>query len=266
MSNNLQSLYERKYYSSVKNLADWFFHEKSEIFSLSTAPVDWKFRADAAWYLSDFQSATELYQQMISLTTNTYVISLKPELENRIREYEKNLVQTRKPISCEDERLRPIMERLSFVFNRISLPVFIRVAKDEADYERFFTETFPNQTLVAYDSFQACGFYYDPTRYWLIFKQDVIDRFSSDDALLGMSAHEMAHLELRSLLLDQLFVNNANNTLRLDFSIEERMTDLYVMSKGLAYPLYCSRQMVKAGPAVLSAEELKIYFESLQRV
>ena len=140
------------------------------------------------------------------------------------------------------------------------------IAESEADFDSFYARQFPGADPYAYGDFVATGIYYDKGEYWLVFKRDVVDELD-DEALTGLCAHEMAHLDLDSQDIPSRFRGFPEIRVRAQMEnsmINERLTDLYVLSKGLAYSIYRERLYSDASRHLMTAVNIAEYIQKIE--
>ena len=258
MNQTISKLGHNSYFSCVKNLGDWYFGEMPDEYNYGNSKLELLHMAVCAWYISDYQWAVQTFKNLLRDYTDCDPDEVK-KMQAFIDEYNNSLAGANRNVVCDDERLAPIMERLSYVYDKITKDVIVFVAKSEDDYNEFFKETFPGKELYPYDSFFATGLHHNPKARYLVFKEELVNSMD-DTELLGLCAHEMAHLDLLDSGIDRLFnrfeqlpsVDNRN------MFMSEHLTDLYAISKGFAYPLYKSRARFGNHFSVMSAEEIKL--------
>ena len=246
LNRKLQWLMQKEWYSSAKNLADWYLRFGPEYQERDSSPqgifapnpFPEIVSAMCAWQLGDFRHAAARFQVLKEVCS--------PEDWLRMEQRLGLFAQMPPPVAidCPDEQLRGVMDRLSFVFSGIRWKVRVFVCGSEAEYLDF-RRTYLAGSSYPYSSFQACGFSgpgFDPC--WLVFKRETIEKFrNNDDGLLGLCAHELAHLDLGSRGIPDAFqdfrVPGVQS--RWDQTVNERLTDLHVISKGLACALWSVR-------------------------
>lgn len=257
MNQTIYKLAHNRYFSCAKNLCDWYFGEKPEIYNYEKSKNELWQIAVCAWYLSDYLWATKTFKKLLNFYTGD--TSEVTKVRKFVAEYDNFIVDYKRTASCDNERLRPIIERLNYVYDRIAKNIVVFVAKSEEDYKDFFKTKFPDKEIHSYKNFQAVGLHYNPKVHYLVFKEDVINSLD-DTELLGLCAHEMAHLDMIDADIDNLFstfekLSSPNDRNKF---INEHLTDLYVISKGFAYPLYKARLKMGNHFSVMSAEEIKL--------
>lgn len=260
---NTINLYNGRHYSSARNLQEWWCNSNPELFGLDVenAKAYNMTMAHAAWFLSDYQFAVETYKALIQRF---------PDLDSEtirqlIAKFETEYSVHEQRVFCENDMLRAILERLRYVFDGIDKPIRVYVAQNEETYKAFHRKTFPGQEIYPFSALVACGFYWDPSCYWLVFKAEYLDGSKSVDALTGLCAHEMAHLDLNAKGIHNGFLRRKTDG-GTDFFIQERMTDLYVLSKGLMHALYMTRKEFGASKWVISCNEIVELAKDLQGV
>lgn len=259
---NLAVLSQMQLYGSVKNLADWCEQMWPEAFNMKDDAGCYRIwaRADAAQKLCDYSFALD---EVRRLTENKpeYFSDIMHSLEEKCLKgmEERNMP----PLHCDHERLRGILERLMYVYDAVDKPVHIYVAQDEEAYNTFYKEAFPGGEIEPFGNFQACCFYGDPEKYWIVFKTEYLADSIDDEEILGLCAHEVGHLDLRSKNVAYPYAHTKHMT-KNDLMITERLNDLYVLSKGFAWPLYRSRLRFGAAPAVMSPQEIHEYMLKLR--
>lgn len=259
---NLSRLIQKKLYSSAKNLADWCCSQWPEAFEPDSRDGCYRIwvRAEAAKNLCDYAFALETVRELMEKNPAYYpdiLGGLEKVCREEIEESGKQL------LVCENERLKRILERLMYVYDTIDKPVHIYVAQDEEAYNTFYKEAFPGGEIEPFGSFQASCFYGDPEKYWIVFKTEYLADSIDDEEILGLCAHEMGHLDLLSKNIAHRYAHTKYSTPN-DLMITERLNDLYVLSKGLAWPLYRSRLRFGAAPAVMSPQEIHEYMLKLR--
>ncbi len=258
-----EKLFDAGNYSCAKNLQEWWFKEKPEVFGIDQRPAR-KINlvmAHAAWNLSDYQFAVEMYKELIK----RYPELESEEIRDRIWQYETLIDDGNLFPICDHPVLEPILQRLKHIYHGIKKPIRVFVAKDEADYLDFGAKHFPTLTLDPFSTLGASCFLNDPRQYWILVKEEMLNGEVSKEALTGLLAHEFAHLELFST---RVFHNYLvlKETKTFDVVINERLTDLYVISKGLAHALYQSRKELGESSDTFSAAEIAAFSKGLQKV
>ena len=258
---NLSILSQLRLYSSVKNLADWCVYQWPESFDPENKDGCYRIwaRADAAKNLCDYSFALKTVRELMEKDPD-YFPDIMKTLENTCVQEINRRGELR--LFCDHERLRGILERLMYVYDAINKPVHIHVAQDEETYNMFYGETFPGKEIKPFNDFQACCFYGDPDKYWIVFKAEYLADNIEDAEILGLCAHEMGHLDLQSKNITHQYMHTKHST-KADLMIRERLNDLYVLSKGFAWPLYRSRLRFGAAPSVMSPQEIHDYLLKL---
>lgn len=265
MNQTIYKLAHNHYYSCAKNLGDWYFGEKPETYNYENSKAELWHIAVCAWYLSDYRWATDTFKKLLNYYTKDS--SEVTKVRKFVAEYDNFIVGNKKNARCDNERLRPIIERLNYVYDRITKNIVVFVARSEEDYKDFFKTKFPDEEIYSYKNFQAVGLHYDPKVHYLVFREDDVNSLD-DTELLGLCAHEMAHLDLVDAGIDDLFSKFEKLPLPNDRNkfINEHLTDLYVISKGYAYPLYKARLKMGNYFSVMSAEEIKLCILNPERI
>jgi len=250
--------------ASAKNIGDWYFGEFPREFNREDNKQEYLFLATATWHLSDYARAAEMYRYLLETYPECNGTD-KRRMQDRLASFEAMEAQA-PAVDCPDERLGAVIHRLRYIFGAISRPIRVFIAESEADYDAFYARQFPGAEPCAYGGFEAVGIYYDEAAYWLVFKRDDIDEL--DDAVLtGLCAHEMAHLDLVSRGIPAQFRDFREICIgaRLENGmIDERLTDLYVLSKGLAYSLYRARLYRGASKYVMTAANIAEYILKIE--
>lgn len=250
--------------ASARNIGEWYFGEFPRRYNKENNKREYLFLAAAAWFASDYVKAAEMYRYLQDTYPDCNETD-KGYMRERLEKF--SVMEANAPrIDCDDERLRAVLHRLRYVFSAINRPIRAHVAPSEAEYNAFFVRQFPGHPIYPYGKFVAVGFYYDPDALWLVFKRDVIDDMD-DEELTGLCAHEMAHLDLCCKGIPAQIRDfpelRAEKTVK-NMPIDERLTDLYVMSKGLAYSLYRARLSQGASKMVLTAANIAEYIQKLE--
>ena len=252
LNKKLQKYMDLGWYGSAKNLAEWYVriapaHQQGDIFPEIVI-------ARSAWQLSDYAFAAEKMEEL----KDSCSPEDRAEMLGRLQEYEQMPVSGRRlgpEVTCNDARVEKTLKRLAFIFHEIKKPVAGYVIESEQDYAEYMKTYLPTEK-VPYSYFKACGFYSGKDAYHVIFHKSVIDKFD-DTALTGICAHELAHLELTDKNVRYWFFQPASGACKEDFHMNERLTDLYVISKGLAYPLwYCRGERKKESHTILTREDI----------
>ncbi len=247
LNRKLQWLMRKGWYSSAKNLADWYlsfspeYRERDSSPGAVFAPNPFPeiVSAMCAWQLGDFCDAAGRFEVLRAVCADGD--------RQRMEQLLGLFAQMTPPVAidCPHERLRGVLHRLSFVFSGIRWGVRVFVAGSEAEYLDFLRTCLPGVDC-AYDSFLACGFSgggLDPC--WLVFRREILEgeHAFADNALLGLCAHEMAHLDLGSRGIPDAFQDFRVPDARplWDQAVNERLTDLHVISKGLGCALWSAR-------------------------
>jgi len=252
--NDIEAFSIQKCYSGARNAADRFFTERPDLFTPENAPYDFFYAAEASWHLCDYVYAAQLARQAL------------PFVSGQDRERLKKLTEIppdapHPKIHCPDERLKAVLERLSYVFHHIDKPVRVFIADCEEAYRMFWEIQFHDFPYFDYKGFLAAGIYYDQSCYWIVFKKDFLKKHS-DDALLGTCAHELGHLDLYCCKASSDFLRNEARY-EGDHPIDtEWSCDLYAISKGLGYRLYQARKLFGASSSVMSAADI---FDCIKR-
>ena len=271
-------LMRKGWYGSAKNLAEWMTATDRALYGedlwLQTAI------ARSAWEIGDLAFAAGRFENLLDRVGPEERRRMEGDLAvfARARE-QKEAYAASHPTpwtACNDPRLGRIIDRLSFLFLGIGRPVDVFVADSEADYRAYILGRFPGCT-TRFGDFQACGFHGEGADSCIVFRRDVIDGDPAagrprmdDEALLGLAAHEMAHLELSGMQVDvalgQLAGRKAGQS--LDMYVNERLTDLCVIARGLALALFFARAGIpgKSSDFGMSQAEITQYMGRLLRV
>lgn len=250
--------------ANAKNIGDWYFGEFPGKYNRENNKYEYLYLAMNTWYVSDYVKAAEMYRYLLQ----TYAECPDEDrrcMEERLQIFEAREAQAQ-AVDCPDERLGAVIHRLRYVFGAISRPIRVFIAESEADFDSFYARQFPGADPYAYGDFVATGIYYDKGEYWLVFKRDVVDELD-DEALTGLCAHEMAHLDLDSQDIPSRFRGFPEIRVRAQMEnsmINERLTDLYVLSKGLAYSLYRERLYSGASRHLMTAANIAEYIQKIE--
>ena len=137
--------------------------------------------------------------------------------------------------------------------------ISVALVANEDEYHAIYNKAFSGAPLVKqYQDFQFSGFSI-PGLHLLICKEKIMNGDKEMElqncpnlAVSGMCAHELARFDMS----DGVYPDNAN--------LNERETDAYVLSKGLAYSLYVSRKTLGAASGLMSADEIKAYIAEIE--
>ncbi|MBR6029636.1 MAG: hypothetical protein IKP40_11190 [Clostridia bacterium] len=277
LQGKLSVLMRKGWYGSAKNLAEWVVGTDHDLYDgdlgIQTAI------AQSAWQIGDYAFAAERFLLLKDLCDPRERRLMEARLRefDRMREGMEAFARTNPApwVACNDPRLGKIITRLGYLFRGISRPVDVYVAEDEADYTAYMRTKFPACT-TRFADFGACGFHADGADSCIVFRRGFIDGDPaakrapmSDEALLGLAAHEMAHLELYGTRVDEAFGRLAEQDEHqpLDMYVNERLTDLCVLSKGLARALFFAREADnRSSEFVMSREDIKRYMDGIWRV
>lgn len=242
-------------YANCRNLLEYCIHTNPDSFTPEKAAYDFELLAESSYMLKDYKFTLEIVEKLLPVLQCS-----NPARLEELHKLASAHAASRVPVECADDRLRHIIERFTHVFHNIVKPIKVYVPKDKEDYTQFFQKTFPNRPVNKYDDLLACGFYYDPHALWLVYKPEHIAENIPDLALEGLTAHELAHFDQYSIELIRLVPDTHHI---IDDSINQRWTDRHAILKGLAWPLYCSRQHYGASTQVFSANDIMAYIKSL---
>ena len=237
---------------SSEGMYSWFVEAVLEDVAMDLCAKD-----DMPWN----DTTAEMYKELIK----RYPELESEEIRDRIWQYETLIDDGDLFPICDHPVLEPILQRLKHIYHGIKKPIRVFVAKDEADYLDFGAKHFPTLTLNPFSTLGASCFLNDPRQYWILVKEEMLNGEVSKEALTGLLAHEFAHLELFST---RVFHNYLvlKETKTFDVVINERLTDLYVISKGLAHALYQSRKELGESSDTFSAAEIAAFSIGLQKV
>lgn len=264
--NSISRLYAEKRYSDVLNVTDWYQYKYPDTFTPEKAPIDLFYAADAAFRLGDFYRAAHLYRQLLdSGKATSWLSGSRAELaRQRIERFDQTrpeLLAMRCDSDAAPHDLMQIMRHLRYVYPRLSRPVVVCIVGSEAEYRDYLIQTGADpENLYPYKNFHACGFYHSDPVLRLIFKREHYAQYDLD-TLTGTLAHEFAHFEAHCIKMEA----GAGEVPAFKRSrlVEEHQTDLTVVSKGLAFPLYRAREQFGNHFSCLSAGTLKAYLEDL---
>ncbi len=248
--------HKQKGWVLAKNLGDWYFGEMPETYNFETSKQELARISICAWGIGDKVFAAENFRKLLAGDCSSVSAGDVEQMRGYIKEYDNRLADYKKNVICSDERLKPIIERLGYVYGNIDKNIVVYVSKSEEEYNEYFKKKFPNvKEIHPYAGFIATGFYYDENVYHLVFKQHEIDMLG-DIELLGLCAHEMAHLDLVAKGIQNTF-NTYEKTEIINQFINEHLTDFYAISRGFGYALYKNRALKSPHPALMSADEIK---------
>jgi hypothetical protein len=264
MKNNIQYSYDRKYYANVRNVASAFFNEK--IWNEQDALYDLYLYGNACQQLSDFDGALRAYAKLIEYG---YADSKSVRSQIKKANGQKARLSAVK-VFCEPPVLRAILENLAYVFNRLDKPIHAFVVGGEDEYKRLCAEKFGQSEtrIYPYEGWDAIGIYENPDFHYLLFKNKTVES-RTYLPLTGLCAHEIAHLELTDIGIREHFHKFESFTDENTF-FNERLTDLYVISKGFGYELYAGRRFAMGNSdfnrqvesrLVMTANEIRNYIE-----
>ena len=250
----VREMYHRKLYSNVRNLLRYYFDEK--IWDIKTASYDMYLLGNSCSLLSDFDTAEDCYRRLLQSESHAELCKRGME-ELRVRRTHAKSAA----LFCSNERLNQILSRLLPVFDRIKKNIYVFVADDEAAYKQICREEFDQAESAMYPwlGWAAVGLYNSADSHHLIFKRSTL-REEVTAALTGLCAHELAHLELTDTKMRKNFQTFAQFSEENQF-FNERLTDLYVISKGFAYELFCARRALSQSPLIMSRNEILDYIE-----
>jgi hypothetical protein len=203
--------------------------------------------------LGDYDTALRYYEQFIS--ENRYPALFQAEIE-KIRE--KKAAFQPVLVECSDEWLRGILVNLTYVFSRLKKTIYAFVVENEEEYKSICHEELDQHDesqISQWEGWEAIGIYDNPNIHHLIFKKRAL---KTNSGFVGMCAHEIAHLELDDSGIRKSFRTFQNFT-EENRLFNERLTDLYVISKGFGYELYCERKPNVGLNLLMSMEEIRDY-------
>ena len=257
LNKKLQQYMRQGMFGSAKNLAEWYVHMGKDRLQGDLFPEI--AIAFSAWELSDLAFAAEKFTALKDRCGPADRQKMEQYIQQHERMKEMSAGSNQNPIGpdiyCNDARVEKVLRRLGLVFYDIRHPIEAYVPNSKEDYNAYRSLHLPGVN-TEYATFRACCFYNDPDAYHLIIRKDVADQ-QDENSLTGLCAHEMAHLELNDKGIRSLFFRFASPNCREDMHMNERLTDLYVISKGLAYPLWCNRKPKgKESPMILDRDTI----------
>ena len=194
--------------------------------------------ANSCHMLCDLHGAIYFYDKLISRGYEVDLVKSEIEKVNN-----KVLRLCSVNVFCDDKPLQKIIKSLVPVFNRIKKDLYVYVVNDEEEYHNVLSEKFDmpsSKVTIAYKDFRSVGLYENPAFHLLIFKRVDLEKCTKTQ-IIGMCAHEIAHLELHDTEMRAAF-NKFSGFTKENTFFNERLTDLYVLSKGFAYELYEERK------------------------
>jgi hypothetical protein len=238
LKNNALEQYRQGFYSNAKNVLNFLLHEN--IINPFKDKYDILLLANAKHMLCDFSGAKNMYEMLLHSGFETDLISEElRKLNNRIKDV--NTAQ----IICEDKKMLEIITNLLPMFSRLAKPLQATIVESEKEYLSFCKDSLKisDDRIHKYSNFRSLCIFDDAQKHHIIFKADDLASCTHLQ-IVGMTSHEIAHLELTDLSIRQSFRYNKYFTKENTF-INERLTDFYVISKGLAYELYQDRKGVE---------------------
>lgn len=259
------TMLDEKRYADCRNYCDWAFDANPGDFNPDQMPEEYRCWAVSTFLTGDILRARPMLERLLAMREYGEDIELRRMLDaaSAAGPFRIPVLCENKPVTPEIDRLIGIIERLTHVYPHIRKTISVYVPETESDFDRAYRERYPDAAVYPYDSFMAFCEGSKLTTNWIVFKPEHIALSVPDSALEGMVAHELSHLDMHSPKIGELMYQALPD---LDAKVNEHLTDLHAMERGLAYPLYCSRKYFGAGSSVLSAASIIGYLDKLQHI